>query len=209
MDRKHYQRESESTRRDALIAAALALVADGGPAAATTRAIAEKAGVTAGLIRHYFSSKDELTRAAYRQHIDTMTQDSVASMVEVGEDPVKKLAAFVTASLSPPVVDPLRLSIWASFLVHVRKDPDLRAAHVAGYHTYRDVLETLIAALPRSGSAAQSRADAIACNALIDGLWLEGSAVAEAFGNNEIANIGLQAVSAIVGVDLTAKAPLK
>ena len=63
--RRLYRRESEESRRSALIAATQELVAEGGPEAATVRAISERAGVTPGLIRHYFQSKDELTRAAY------------------------------------------------------------------------------------------------------------------------------------------------
>ena len=51
VDRRPYRRESEDSRREALIAATQALVAEGGPRAATVRAIAERAGVTPGLIR--------------------------------------------------------------------------------------------------------------------------------------------------------------
>ena len=65
-ERRKFRREGEERRRDALIAAALDLVSEGGPEAATVRAIAERAGVTPGLIRHYFRTKEDLTRAAYR-----------------------------------------------------------------------------------------------------------------------------------------------
>ena len=56
-DRKPYRREAEDKRRQALIAATLALVSEGGARQATVRAIAERAGVTAGLIRHYFQPR--------------------------------------------------------------------------------------------------------------------------------------------------------
>ena len=49
-ERRIYRRESEETRREALIQATLDLVAEGGGQAATVRAIAGRAGVTAGLI---------------------------------------------------------------------------------------------------------------------------------------------------------------
>ena len=62
--RRLYRREGEESRRAALIAATQSLVAEGGPEAATVRAIAARAGVTVGLIRHYFQSKEELIRAS-------------------------------------------------------------------------------------------------------------------------------------------------
>lgn len=202
-DRKVYKRESEEARRDALILAAMDLVAEGGPQAATVRAIAERAGVTPGLIRHYFTSKEELTRAAFRRLMEWMTRDSSAALLSGDLGPKARLAAFVSASLRPPVVDPKRLGLWAGFLNVLRTDPAMRDIHEQGYRAYRDILETLIAQLPRATDAAQSRRDAIACNGVIDGLWLEGSALPDGFAPGELESIGLAAVSAILNIDLT------
>lgn len=207
-DRRPYRRESEDSRKDALIRAALELVAEGGAGAATVRAIAGRAGVTPGLIRHYFSTKEELTRAAYRRLMERMTADSVMVLGGAGDCPIARLAAFVAASLRPPVVDPLRLGLWAGFLHAVRTDPDMRSVHEQNYHSYRDLLQDLIADLPRDGaSAAQCRAEAIACNAVIDGLWLEGSALPDSFAPGELERIGLTAVGAILRIDLLPALP--
>lgn len=46
--------------------AAIALVAESGVSAATARAVAERAGVSLGLIRHHFGSMHELIRACDR-----------------------------------------------------------------------------------------------------------------------------------------------
>jgi hypothetical protein len=43
---------------------------------------------------------------------------------------------------------------------------------------------------------------AIACNAVIDGLWLEGGALPEAFEPDELTGIALTAVGAILQLDL-------
>jgi AcrR family transcriptional regulator len=201
-DRRPYRRETEETRREALIEAALDLVASGGPQAATVRAIAERAGVTPGLIRHYFATKEELTRAAYRRFMQMLTEDSTAALRDAGPAPTARLAAFVAASLCPPVVDPLRLGLWAGFLNSLRGDPEMRQIHEQGYRAYRDILEGLIAALPGTRSADQCRRDAIACNAVIDGLWLEGSALPQGFAFGELQGIGLSAVSAILNLNL-------
>lgn len=206
-DRRKFSRQQEDTRRADLIGATIALVSDGGPAAATVRAIADRAGVTPGLIRHYFSSKEALLRAAYGQVMGTMTATSLA-MVDTAPDRAEaRLAVFVAASLRPPVVDPQAMGLWAGFLHQMRRDPEMRAAHEAGYLHYRDLLQGLIADLPRRADAARLRSDAIGCNAVIDGLWLEGSALPDAFGAGELEQIGLHAVGAILGLDLAAHMP--
>jgi TetR/AcrR family transcriptional regulator, transcriptional repressor of bet genes len=200
--RRLYRRDSEENRRSALIAATQALVAEGGPEAATVRAIAERAGVTPGLIRHYFQTKDELTRAAYRDLMDGMTSKGADAIEGVGAKPEQRLAAFIAATLTPPVMDAGAVVLWAGYMHKVRNDSELLAVHEASYVAYRDVLETLIAALPRETRPGQLRSEAIACNALVDGLWVEGSLLPAAFEPNEIVTIGLMSVGAILGVDL-------
>ncbi len=206
--RRAYRRDSEENRRAALIAATQDLVAEGGPQAATVRAIAARAGVTAGLIRHYFHTKDELTRAAYRSLMDGMTAKGSDAIEGVGAQPEERLAAFISASLRPPVLDVSAVVLWAGYMHKVRADPDLLVVHEAGYLAFRDTLQALIAALPRTVTPEQLRGEAIACNALLDGLWLEGSILSHAFGPGEIVRIGLSSVGAVLGVDLLAHSTL-
>ena len=204
-DRRPYRRESEDSRREALIAATQALVAEGGPRAATVRAIAERAGVTPGLIRHYFGSKDDLSRAAYRALVDGMADKGNDALMGAGASPAERLAVFVAAALRPPVVDAGAVGLWAGYLHTVQADPALLALHEAGYLRYRDMLQDLIAALGRPGvEAAQLRQEAIACNAVIDGLWLEGGVLPHGFASGELVRIGLTSVGAMLGVDLMA-----
>jgi AcrR family transcriptional regulator len=201
--RRAFRREGEDKRRDDLIAAALALVAEGGPGAATVRAIALRAGVTPGLIRHYFATKDDLTRAAYGHVMARMTAAAVEAAAAVrDDDPLARLAAFVGANLRPPVLDARSLSLWAAYLSALGQDGALRAAHEAAYLGFRDRLQVLIAALPRPADAARDRREAIACNALIDGLWIEGASWPEGFDAGELEEIALRSVGRLLGVDL-------
>lgn len=206
-DRRPYRREAEEKRRDDLIAAALELVAEGGLQAATVRAIAERAGVTPGLIRHYFSSKEDLTRAAYRHVMERMTADNARALEGAPDDPVARLAVFVAASLRAPVLDPITVGVWAAYMQQTRNDPTVRDIHAATYLGYRDLLQSLISALPRPADVAQMRREAIACNAVIDGLWIEGGSLPESFAAGELVMIGLTSVGAILGVDLPAAYP--
>ena len=51
--------------------------------------------MTAGLIRHYFQSKEELIRAAYRALMDGMIEFGADAVRTVGAAPEARLAAFV------------------------------------------------------------------------------------------------------------------
>jgi TetR/AcrR family transcriptional regulator, transcriptional repressor of bet genes len=101
-------------------------------------------------------------------------------------------------------VDGRAVGRWAGYLHTVQTDPGLLALHEKGYLRYRDTLQDLIAKLNRPDVSDSSlRHEAIACNAVIDGLWLEGSILPLGFSGGELVRIGLRSVGAILGVDLT------
>lgn len=203
VERKPYRREAEDKRRLALIEATLALVSEGGAATATVRAIAARAGVTPGLIRHYFQTKEELIAASYRHLMVTMTADTAGVLAYAPHDPIARLAAFVAATLRPPVMDREAVVRWASFLQETRNSAIMLDIHRQTYLAFRDQLQGLIAALPNApANPDDQRRLAIACNALIDGLWLEGSTLPDAFAKGEVVRIGVRAVGSILGVDL-------
>ena len=83
----------------------------------------------------------------------------------------------------------------------------MRDSHERTYYKYRNRLEALIAAVlnetGRPRSAPELRHLAIACNAVIDGLWMEGGVLPSAFAPDELSEIGVRSVGAILGIDLT------
>lgn len=205
--RRKFRREGEERRRQDLIDATLGCVADHGLEGATVRAIALRAGVTAGLIRHYFPGKEELLQAAYAEIMGRMTDQVKAALASVDGVPLRRLAAFVKASLVPPVIDARTFSLWASFLGR-GSDPALAAAHRAGYLGFRDEVEALVAEVLAAGgrqvSKAELRGHAIAINAVLDGLWIEGSMAGDDFAPGELVEIGIGAVEKLLGVELDA-----
>jgi TetR/AcrR family transcriptional regulator, transcriptional repressor of bet genes len=211
--RRTFRREGEEARRAALISAALDCIAQGGPQSATTRAMADRAGVTPGLIRHYFATKEDLISAAFEALMTRLTEDSSDRLADepgtARAHPVARLRSFVEAALSPPVVDKRALALWAGFMQMVPRDAGMRAVHHRTYLGFRDRLEGLIgdalAARGIGSDAASRRSHAIACNAVLDGLWLEGGALPDAFAPDELPRIGIASVGAILGLDLTTK----
>lgn len=205
--RKPFRHEGEEARRGALIAAALDCLAEGGLQAATVRAIALRAGVTPGLIRHYFPSKDDLVEAAYQTLMQGLTGDVLEARHHADSAPRQRLGGFVRAALGPEAAEPGKLAAWAGFIGALHRAPALRAIHAASYRAFRDRLAVLIAAAlaadGRPAPAAALRGQAIVVTAVLDGLWLEGGLILEAFAPGELASLGIAATEAILGLDLS------
>lgn len=206
-DRKPFRREGEDQRRQALVEATLACIAELGMERTTVREIAIRAGVTPGLIRHYFAGKDELVLEAYRHHVAGSARLAESAVDAAGDDPVARLSAFIAASLTPPMVDQTKLSLWAGFIEMVRTDANMAEVHKDGYAHYRKLSEALIGQAMTAAGIKVGEADCvrlgIVLNALIDGLWLEGSLSPGEFAGGSLAETGLDAASAIIGITLT------
>lgn len=172
--RAPFTREAPDVRRTALIEAAARVLAARGVAGASVRTICAEAGVSAGLLRHYFDGVDALIAAAYEAtgaRIDAALEAAVAA---AGSDPRQdareRLSAYLTASFAPPVLDPDLLATWLAFWSLVKVDPAIAAIHRRTYAGYRARLEELLAACDPSVDA---RLAAIGLTAVVDGLWLE------------------------------------
>ncbi|MFM2280255.1 MAG: hypothetical protein RLZZ444_2486, partial [Pseudomonadota bacterium] len=178
MTRRPFRHESEDVRRQDLIAATLDCIADYGIQGATVRQIAERAGVTPGLIRHYFVSKERMFQTAYREIMNTMFETASKASEEHGSDAIGRLKVFVLANFRPPIIDPRMLSLWATFISQIGVDPELASIHREGYLAFRDRLETLLQDVLTEAGRKPNQDDcrrmAIAINGMIDGLWLEG-----------------------------------
>ena len=68
--------QSVADRRRGLVAAAVRVISDEGVARATTRRIAEEAGVSGAIVHYAFSTKDDLFRAVY----ESLTADAFAEI---------------------------------------------------------------------------------------------------------------------------------
>lgn len=203
-NKRHYYRASEKERSEALIRATQECIVQGGIRKATVRSIAAEAGVTPGLIRHYFPGKDELLCAAYRDTMTTMTRQTMASLDGNEGTARERLHLFVRKTLSPPVMSPRQHQLWASFTSLIRSMPSLAAVHRESYLEYRQECSNLVTVLYEEKGLVidESKIErkAIALNALLDGLWLEGCLAIDLFEHGEIADIGIRSVNAMLDV---------
>lgn len=178
--RQAFTRESADARRAALIEATAACLAERGLAGTNVRAICAGAGVSPGLLRHYFSGIDELIAATYRATSDRMDAIFAAAVESAGRDPRARLTAYLTASFRPPVTDPELLGAWTAFWALARSDARMVRIHAESYAGYRARLSELLAAC--GVAAAEAGKLAVMLTAMVDGLWLELSLDPDSFG---------------------------
>lgn len=201
-----FRRAPEFDRRNDMIEATLDCIADLGIQGTTVRAVAARAGVSNGLIRHHFASKDNLIVAAYSRTIEMMTGPALAVLESAGGTPHEMLSRFIVASLGGPVADPRMLSLWAAFISQVHHNADLAREHREGYITYRSAMESLIgnvlAAEGRTPDPQARERLGIACNALIDGLWLEGCLSDEEINEDLQIEIGFTSLESLLAIKL-------
>lgn len=169
MTRAAFTREAPDVRRQALVAAAEAVLAREGVGGTSVRAICAEAGVSPGLLRHYFEGVDDLIAAAYEAVSQRIDGALDAALAAAGDDPRARLLAYLGASFAPPVLDQRLLAAWVGFWSLVRTKPRMAAIHAASYADFRARLEVLLA----KAGARDTRLAAIALTASVDGLWLE------------------------------------
>ncbi|TDE08270.1 TetR/AcrR family transcriptional regulator [Jiangella asiatica] len=86
-------------RRRQIAAAVVGVVAADGFDAATVARVAAEAGVSVGLVQHYFASKDELLLFAYQQ-VTGDIGDRVAQLIADGDARRQPISVVVAASLA-------------------------------------------------------------------------------------------------------------
>lgn len=169
--RAAFRRAEPDARRQSLIEACARVLACAGVAGTSVRAIALEAGVSPGLVNHYFTSVDDLVAAAYAEvgaRVDAALEQALAA---AADDPRARLEAFATASFAPPIADPQLLATWIAFWGLARSQEQIAAEHARQYSGFRARLEELLFAC---GVAPERlRLAAIGITAMIDGLWLE------------------------------------
>lgn len=155
-------------RRKQLVEAAIATIHVHGFANATVARIAAQAGISAGMVHHYFKDKDELLFATMRHLLAELRSDAVARLSRT-EDPRLRIRAIIDACFGDSQFDEQVFSAWLALYGNARHSPRLMNI-LSVYH--RRLRSSLLHDLRRlvAESDALRLSDGIA--AMIDGLWL-------------------------------------
>ncbi|WP_374652715.1 transcriptional regulator BetI [Dongia sp.] len=160
----------EEIRRRQLIDATIASIHEIGFADSSLSRISARAGVSTGIVHHYFRDKADLLEATLRQLGDSL-RDSVVRRLENATSPVERLLAVIDGNIGPDQFTPEGVSAWLAFWAQVPKNERLaRVQHIIISRLH----DNLVHALKLMG---RHDAEDIASvtEALIDGLWLRAA----------------------------------
>jgi betaine-aldehyde dehydrogenase len=161
----------EEMRRRQLVEVTIDSLAELGYVGTTLAQIAARAGVSPGLVAHYFKDKDGLLEAAFRSLARRVGMQVRARLRQVGT-PRGRIQAVIDANLAPEEFDQRTGSAWLAFwgqLLHVERLRRVQTVYQRRtLSTLRNALRTLL-----PPEQAQSLAAMIA--AMIDGIWLRAA----------------------------------
>jgi TetR/AcrR family transcriptional regulator, transcriptional repressor of bet genes len=167
-------RAPQKHRRQQLIDATLQCLAEFGHSGTTVRVVCARAGLSPGMVIHYFKGIDDLIAASYDYLGNYVADLFTEAMDEAGEDPLHRLRAVVNTIFRPPVLDKDKLSVWLAFWSLVRTNAQIRKTHATIYGRYRRRLGVLIGRIAASrGLALDVRQTVFGFTAMTEGLWLQ------------------------------------
>ena len=161
-------------RRAELVRATIEILAEAGPREATVRAICARAGVSHGLLRHYFGSHRALVAAACHSLASDYDAE-LSRILDQGQGSARaRLRGLFRLLFSERWIDDRTLGAWVSYWSLVRSDEEVAAIHRDYYGRQRLRIAGTLGRLAREeGLSLDAGAEALTITALMDGLWLE------------------------------------
>lgn len=138
-------------RRAELADATLAIIAEGGITAVTTRAVAERSGWSTGVINHYFNSRHDLLVGSLQRAAEVQGRTLRRLRLASTLDPMERLTSLIESILP---LDDRRVAMTRIFLVFYAEagaDPAARVEIADYLHNWRRVVERITAAAQDRG----------------------------------------------------------
>ncbi len=155
-------------RRKQLIEATAAAIHQHGYANTTVAKISKIAGVSTGIIHHYFDGKNDLLAETMRQLMRQLT-DGIYSDWSRASSPRERIAAIIDGNFSAEQFAPEVVTCWLAFWAETPHDAALqRLSGIRGARMRSNLLHNFREMLP----ANEARDAALLLTSLIDGLWI-------------------------------------
>ncbi|MHB0777226.1 transcriptional regulator BetI [Halomonas sp. WWR20] len=167
----------EPIRRQQLIQATMEAIDEAGLADATIARIARRAGVSTGIISHYFGGKDGLIEATMRHILRDLGNAVIQRRNRLKHDtPQAHLRAIIDGNFDRSQISQSVMKTWLAFWASSMHQADLqRLQYVNDRRLYSNLSSQFRRCLPRE----QARQAARGLAAMIDGLWLRGALAPE------------------------------
>ncbi|MBA0167958.1 transcriptional regulator BetI [Pectobacterium sp. CFBP8739] len=174
-------------RRQQLIEATLAAINDVGMNDASIVQIARRAGVSNGIISHYFRDKNGLLEATMRyliSHLGLAVKSRLLNLTE--NTPRARLRAIVQGNFDDSQTNSAAMKTWLAFWASSLHSPMLhRLQQVNDRRLYSNLCVEFSRCLPKDNARIAAKGLA----GLIDGLWLRGALSHDAFNREEALSI--------------------
>lgn len=157
---------AERSAADRLLDATLESIHLHGLAQTTVSTVTDLAGLSRGMVRHEFGSKQAMVVAAMRRLCETWLAATDPDPDLAGPDQVRSIVA---AMFAPEAFTPVQIDAWLVLSVEGGADPELGELRAA---TQQRWIDQLCAAYERSGVSDPHEA-AVSTLATADGLWLQ------------------------------------
>lgn len=163
-------------RRRQLIDATIRTIESHGLAETTIARISQAAGLSSGIIGHYFGGKNALLAATMRTLLTELRRSTTTRLREASTA-VERIEAILGANIGPEQFTPRVVSVWLAFYAQVPYEPELARLHRVYVRRLRSNLRHAFKALLPAASAAEA---AEGMGALIDGIWVRAALAREA-----------------------------
>lgn len=169
-----FSRIDADKRRQSLIEATERCLIRDGIEGATVRRICEEAGVSAGLLRHYFEGKEDLVGQTYDAMAGKFAHITHHTLKTETMLPEERLQSFFEASFSPDFIKADVLMAWTAFWRLNRSNALIQEQHRDVYAAYRQDLEDVLSEIAKDRDIKiDARLAALSLTGIMDGLWLE------------------------------------
>jgi TetR/AcrR family transcriptional repressor of bet genes len=119
------KRSIKAIRRDELMDAAIDAVGTEGLNGATIAVIAGRAGMSVGLVNHYFESKEELLALAMRNLSSLICRD-ILDLMPADPTPEQRLKAIIDGSFQPQHFRGAKRQAWMQFMLASQSEPRIK-----------------------------------------------------------------------------------
>jgi betaine-aldehyde dehydrogenase len=162
---------TEDTRRRQLVEVTIDSLAELGYVGTTLAQIAIRAGVSTGLVAHYFGDKDGLLDAAFRS-LARRVGNQVRARLRQASTPRGRIQAVIDANLAPEEFEQRTGTAWLAFwgqVLHVESLKRVQSVY------QKRMLSNLRSSLKRLVPADEAQRLAAMIAAMIDGVWLRAA----------------------------------
>jgi AcrR family transcriptional regulator len=132
----------QEQRRNQVLDAAVQSIAAHGVHGVRLRDIAREAGVSVGLLQHYFDSREALIESAFERSM-LMLLDRTGLSADGERDPWGRIEALLDTLFEAPDLE-IQCAIWTEVFAAARVHDHLKPVLDRIYDAWRDVLESAV-----------------------------------------------------------------